>query len=359
MKFIKNNIKLIAFVIILTIIVTIFIVIYNKEVNYKLEYDMNDYHVTETYYKDDNMYTFNMTKGDYSYDFSVNHKYTSKRKIINSINTFNKDNYECVSIKVFGNDTNTICHNGENYYDFLLRDEEENKSDDTFTVYNDQYDYLVWNGYGYTNKRTNENYNFLNKESYTNSLAYQFNEYIITPNYDQQRTFNKIYIYNNKKHTIDTWNLNVDISYDSYFLGNIGEDLYLFDVTNKIEYRMNIKRKKIKIATRKEMVIYYDGKKTTINKNKLIYNKILFKYDNIYNFNLFDNTLYYRYYKSDKDIRISNLKVKDIIHKDNENVYYLSDTTLYVYNIKNGEFKLAKSFEWNFDYLNKIYVFKR
>ena len=35
---------------------------------------------------------------------------------------------------------------------------------------------------------------------------------------------------------------------------------------------MNIKRKKIKVATSKEMVIFYDKKRTTINKNKLIYN---------------------------------------------------------------------------------------
>ena len=360
MKFIKKYYKLIIFALIILLIVILFLLFANKKVNYSVEYDMNGYHIKESFYKDDNMYTFNISKDNYSYDIAVDHKYSTKRKLIQEITTDVKDKYECISIRVYDKQSNTICSDGNNYYDNkLINNNDKDKSDDNFKIYNDNYDYLVWNGYGYTNKNDNKDYNFLSKESYSNNLAYRFNNYIITPDYDQNRMFNKFYIYDHDKKSISEWKINTYISFDSYFLGNIGDDLYLFDVENKIEYRMNIKKKKIKIATKKEMVIFYDKGKTTINKNKLIYNKKLFNYDNLYNFYVFDNVLYYKYYKSDKAIRLSNLNIKDIIYSDNESVYYLCDTSLYVYNINSGESKLAHSFEWNFDYQNKIYVFLR
>ncbi|MBR6073350.1 MAG: hypothetical protein IKP76_03410 [Bacilli bacterium] len=361
MKFIKDNFKLIIFLIVLIVLIVLFLGFFNKEVEYKLEYDLNEYHVIESYYKDDNMYTFNVSKDDYTYDYAINHKYSRKRKLITEfITDATNDDYKCLAIKVGNITTNSICSNGKDYYDHnLIESDDNNKSDEQFKIYNYDYSYLVWNGYGYTDKNNNKDYNFLSKESYSNDLAYQFNEYIITPNYDQEHSFNKMYIYNNDKHTIEEWRLNVDISYDSYFLGNIGEDLYLFDVSNKVEYRMNIKRKKIKVATSKEMVIFYDKKRTTINKNKLIYNKILFSYDNLYNYLVFNNKIYYRYYKSDKYVRISNHDIKDIIYKSNDDVYYISGTSLYNYNPSKGETKIAESFEWNFNYMNKIFVFSR
>jgi hypothetical protein len=107
------------------------------------------------------------------------------------------------------------------------------------------------------------------------------------------------------------------------------------------------------------MSVFYDNGKTNINTNKLIYNQLLFKYDTLYNIFKFDDKLYYKCFNSNKYIRLSDLKIDNILYTNNDQAYYMSGNSLYSYKIGEGEQKLAESFEWNFDYLNKIYVFKR
>ena len=362
MKFIKDNIKIIIFLLIFIVIIILFTIFFNREVEYSVEYDYNEYHVKESYNKNDDMYSFNIVNGDYSYDISVQHKYTHKRKLINDVQAFDRDDYKCISIKVYDQYSNTICNKDIDYYDNKITNDIDYGNPTTygdFSVYNDNYDYLVWDGYGFTNRRDNSKYDFLSNESYTNDLSYQFGDYIIVADYDQKREFNKLYIYNHKKNEVTSWDIKTSISFDSYFMGNIGDDLYLFDCESKIQYRMNIAKKKIKVSSKGGKAVFYDNGKTSININELYYNKKLFNNDKEINYLLFDNKLYYRYYKSDKYIRVSDLDVKDIVTRDGNNVYVLSGTKLYKYDNSDGIHLLANYFEWNFNYRNKIYVYSR
>ena len=361
MKFLKENIKIISFIFVFILMIILFVVFFNREVTYSIEYDKDEYHIKESYEKGSNTYSFSVTTENHSYDFAINHKYSRKRKIVNEINSFDRDEYKCVSIKAYDISTNIICNKDNDYYDNLIinKDEGNTSISNNFTLYNDNYDYLVWNGYGFTNKRDGSTYNFLTNESYTNVLSYQFGDYIIVADYDQKREFDKFYIYNNKTKKVDSWNIKTTISYDSYFMGNIGDDLYLFDVTSKIQYRLNIAKKKIKVSSKKGEAVYFDKNKSNINVNKLYYNKMLFNYNKLYNYIVFDNKLYYTYYNSDKYIRVSDLDLKDIVTYEGNNVYFISGTKLYKFDITDGLHLLADSFEWNFDYQNKIYVYSR
>ena len=334
----------------------------NREINYSIEYDYNEYHIIETYDKDRDYYLFNISKDNNQYDFDISHKYSRKRKLIKNINSFDRDDYKCLSINVYNIDSNTICNKDNDYYDNNITiDNPESviKEENNYTIYNDSFNYLVWTGYGLKDIYNNKEYNVLKDESYTNDLVYQFKDYIIFADYDQKREFNKFYIYDNLKKDIYSWDIKMNISLDSYFLGYIGDDIYLFDVSNQREFRINIKKKKIKIINSGEMVLFYDNGKQNININKLIYNKVLFSYDTLYNFSVLNNKLYYNYYQSDKKIRVSDKEISNIIYSNNDQVYYMSSNTLYSYKVGEGEKKLAQSFEWNFDYLNKIFVFRR
>jgi hypothetical protein len=358
MKFIKNNIKLIIFIIVFIGIFALFNIFFNRPVDYTIEYDYSDFHVVESFVTKDEMYTFKVSNDNHTYEFAFNHKYNKFRKILNKLDSFDNNDYLCLSIGTKFAESSIICNKDNDYYDYKLNNNTEDISGNDFTIVNNDNEYYIWNGYGITNKNTNNEYKFLSNESYTNNLYYQYKDYIIFADYDQKREFNKFYIFDNKKKTIHEWKINYTISFDSYFLGYYYDDLYLYDVTNETEYRLNIDKKKIKTVSKNGMVYYYDGEFKKINKNILIYNITPFKYNNIINYTLLDDKLYYTYYGSDVRIRITDKKVKDIIYTDiNNKVYYISDDKLYSFDNNNGEQLLAKYFEWNFDYKDKIYVF--
>ena len=115
----------------------------------------------------------------------------------------------------------------------------------------------------------------------------------------------------------------------------------------------------MRISTSKGKAVYFDKTKTTIDNNKLFYNKILFKNDKIFNYTVINNSLYYSYYNSDKLIKASNLEVKALVSYDSYNAYFLVGDDLYKFDSSQGTIKLANYFEWNFNYLNKVFVFSR
>ena len=362
MSFIKNNIRLIIFIVIILILFIIFTIYINRKIDYSIEYDKDGFKVYESFNKDLDIYKFYITKDDYKYAYTFNHKYSRSKKLVESFNYYNQDDYYCLSIKVFGGDSNIICTNGTDYTDTFkdnTKDAQEVLNNNDFIIYDNNHDYLTWNGYGFTNQIDNSTYNFLTKESYSNELYYQFDNYIIVADYDQKHSFNKIYIYDNDKKKVDSFDLKVSINYDSYFMGNIGTNVYLFDTVEKTQYQMDIKKKKIRIASSKDKSYYFDKKETKINTNQLYYNKILFKNSKLIDYFYNSKGLYYTPYDTDMDVRITDVKLDNIIYEDGQSVYYIKGNDLYKYNIYSGITKLANYFEWNFDYLNKIFVFSR
>ena len=362
MEYLKKNIRIVIFIVLFIVIIFIFNNIINREVNYETEYDVSGYHINEIYNKDDNKYLFKVQNDNHYYEIAVDHKYTNRRKLVKYVDKIDNNDFECVSINVYNTNSNFICNKDNEYFDNNMgKTNESSKSRDVNNVgiYSDRYDYVMWNGYGVTYLNKEKENKFLTNESYTNELAYQYNGYLLIADYDSQRVFNKFYIYNNKKKDVSSWDIPYEISFDSYFLGHIGDDVYLFDTSSKLEYRINIKKKKIKIISKDDMAVFYNGKKEQIPISNLVYNMKLFNYNSLFNFSIEGGKLYYKYYNSNKLIKISDRDIKDIVYFDDNSVYYISDTSLYSYNVNDGETKLLDSFEWNFNYHNQIYVFER
>lgn len=357
----KKFVAFISFVIILFLCYLYFV---NKPKNYEVEYSVKDYKVVEKFDKEKEYYRYTLSKDDYKFEFISKISYLSKRKLIKDIIEERSDN-EGVCIKPVS-DTDSfefICLKDGEYVDRYMAGIEESLQSKKMNrvsnvdIYDDEHSFLIWNNKGFTSLLDNKKHSFLNKESYDNLLTYQMEKYLIVADYDQSRTFNKLYIYNNKDKSVDAWELDIDISFESYFMGDLDNKVYLFDQKNKVQYSLDIDRKKIEVTSDKDGGIYYDKGLTHKSLDSLAYNQEIFVKENKYNFILKDNKLYLRYFNSEQMIRISDRDIDHIVYATDNEVFYLVDEELYSYHIEKGEKLLLINFEWNFTYLNKVFIF--
>lgn len=344
-------------------LIILFLIFANRVKNYELLYEMNDYQIQESYNKKDKKYYFNLSFQDDKYDFAIDKKYSKKRRIIDKIDLIEEDNIKCVNITVDKYKTPYICKKDNVLMDAYLAGIKEETEDklikevNKISIYEDG-NYYLWNGYGLTSINDNKEYNFLAKESYDNNISYQYKEYLLIADYDASREFSKFYIFNSKDKKISEFEFEEKISFSSYFMGDVDNNIYLFDKKNKVQYKIRIGKKNSieKVSTNEAANIYDDGW-DTISLNKLVYNDIYFKNSNLVNYSLDDMKLYFNYIKSKQLILIDQDEISGIIHINNDDVYYLKKDTLYRYNYLSGKSKVMSYFEWNFSYNNKIFIF--
>lgn len=355
--------KLIIFVSLIVILFGGFFILMNQPRSYEKEYIVNGYNIIEKYDKSHEYYKYEIKKEDVSFDFVSNAKYTKQRKLIKDIHEEKEDDVLCIRPEAINDDFMMICYKNGEYVDKYVAEIETVSEDKKINkianidIYDKDHTYVVWNNKGYTSLDGDEKFKFLNNESYDNLLAYQWGDYIITADYDQSRTFNKIYIYNNESKSLDSWDLGVDISFETYFMGDYDGYIYLFDKKSKVQYQLDIKNKKIKVTSDKDGAIFFEKELTTKPLDNLVYNELKFVNENKYNFILKDKKLYLRLYDMEELVRISNKEIDNVLYSTEKEVYYLVDEKLYSYNVDKGEKLLLVNFEWNFTYLNKIFVF--
>ena len=352
--------RYILFLLVICFFVAIFVFITNKPRTYSLSYDMNEFKVLESFNIEDGFYSFKLTKDEYVFYYAINQKYTSRRQLVEKINTKEVDNYLCLNINVFNKTQDYICSDTKEYKDAyqvgLLKIEDQGR----IKIYEDVDIYkkgtiYEWNGYGFTDITTGKKINVLKNEKYDNSLSYQFENKVVFADYDHKNEFKKFYILDMETGKISTIENEESISYNSYFEGFIGNNVYLFDKNNNVQYAINLKKKKIFKTSDKEGSVYYDGKKSSQPLKNFKYKNIIFKNDNIVNFLLKDDKLYMTYKNSDIYIKIFD-KVNHIIYSNDTKCYFLVGDTIYIYEIGKGYQKVASSLEWNFHYESQIFI---
>ena len=362
-EFMKKK-YIIKFILLIIIIISL-VLFFNRKKDYSIKYDFKNYSIKETYNKKENTYYFNVSKDDYSFDFVSDNIKTKNKRIVKNINNVEVDNYYCIDLDVEGYYFNSQCTKENKYYDYGLVSKEEKEEDKKYSVgnidiYNKKYHYYVWNGYGITDLKDNKKINFLKNESYDNPFSYRLGKYIIFGDYDAKREYEKLYIFDNKSNKISELKLDYSLSKNSYFLGDYDNLVYIFDKKNKIEYSLNIDKEKMEIVSDNDGGKFLDKDWTYYTLNKLSYNEYSFKYNNIVNYQLINNKLYYSYKDSKNNILISNDDISSIAYIDDDykdDIFYLKQDSLYKYSIKNGEEKIAQCFEWNFSTRNKIFIF--
>ena len=246
----------------------------------------------------------------------------------------------------------------EKYYNIKPTESKELSTYNKISIYNLKHDYLVWNYKGYYQilKDDNKSLDIFKKDNYKNYLSYQTEKYLIFPDYDSEYYFKKIYFYNIEDKILNNITFDNEISYDTYYLGNIDNKVYFIDKKNKCEYELNLKKKTLKIVSKNDYgIIYNNGIWEDATLTKLINNELKFTNNSIINYKLEDNTLYLII--DNKKIKISNENIKQIIHTNSNIVYYLSENKLYSYEYLKDETLLLKYDEWNFNYNNHIFIF--
>ena len=353
--------KIIALTISFILLIICVIVFTNKERTYTIDYDKDGYTIIERY--DGNYFTFNISKEDINIDFAFEHKYTTKRKLVEDINCYDEESeYKVCKLKVFDETKMVNVKDNKLYSMFYESNEATNdnvKKIDNINIYDESSTILVWTSYGFKDVIHNKEYNFIEKEQYDNPLTYQIDNYLLIPDYNQNKFFNSFYIIDIKNQKINKWKLKYTISFDSYFLGDKDDLVYLFDKENEKEYALNIDKKSIKKVSNSNGGIAFEGRETNYSLSDLKYKNIAFKNNNIFNYYIRDNKLYYNYYGSNKEISVlKDLEVKKIISLDNKgNVYVLSGDSIYYVENSGIYRKIASYFEWNFSADNKVFLF--
>lgn len=344
---VKVNKKLIILIIVLLLIFSIFLYFLNYKHNYTLEYNINGFKIIEEYKKDNDYYIFKVIDKDKEYEV-IGSNYINQRYLITDI----IKNNECISfkskIKLYD-----VCKNDDGYYfNIDYEDFKERKKYKNVSISNlGNLKVLLWNynEFLYLSSDEEKSIDLFNSDIYNLNLVYQNDNLLLVPDYDEKYKFEKIYLINFKNGSVSNYKLRYEVYFDSYFLGSYKDKVYLFDKKSELEYYFDLKKEDI---FKTEYKILDDKKWISSSKEKLKNNKLSFKSNVIYSYNIKDNNLYLNDYLLDLD-------VDKIIKVDGSYVYYLKGDILYSFSPYSKHRALLKYSEWNFNNNNMIFIYNK
>lgn len=400
-KIIKKIVILIIVILLLQLILYIFKTKHN--INYVIVNNNEKIKVNEIF--SNNNYLLNINYDDKRFVFSYENKFYKSKKIIKNIEIYNKKDLTCIYPILKNNqEFNIICSKDDvtyhynyfkedliefvnilkdkGYYNYSWEDDGKKVNMGNLIVYpnninKNTYIYIwKYNGFYSISSLNQETLDILKNDTYVNDLGIRVGKYYILPNYDEKYTFSNFYILNMTNNKVKNLKLDKKITNDYYNNGVVDNNLYLFDLDNLIQYKINPRKNKIlEIGNKNKKGLYYDGN-NFIKKNiydfkeeKLIFkeknNDVPFSYDSIFsnknNYYYIDNDnnfIYYNDISKDKMIlfNIKNIKSVKLI---NENIYFISEDFLFTFNIKSGIKKIVKYSELYFNSTNRYDVYEK
>ena len=361
---------------ILSIIICILLIFIKYYISdYELQYNIDNYQIKTNYNNRRLYYEIKNTKNNYVYNFDVYKKRGIKKDIIKKIQVIEDENINCIYPTIENINTYPLCYYKEEFVDYNLINsdllaeykkipKEFDRSGKDFAYNNNLNDneYIaLWNYKGYIvmNKDNYKYVEIFDKDKYDNSLAYIIDNKIYMADNNQEHEFNKIYSLDLKDNSIDSFDLEYNIDYDSYIVGNIGNNLYIFDNKYSILYEINVKKEKVSIigSNEKGYVKYENNKFVSCSKSEYKINKITINNNNsIYSYKI-DNSVY-------KNINDNNYIIQKIIDsdvnilKEKENtIYYQYEDNVYKYSPSNGSEKIFYNYELKFNSNNTIFIY--
>lgn len=352
---------------------------------YKIKKDENTFYIKEIYTQkrknEINNYYFEVKINDDVFNFQTYKNYKKANYIIKDIEYFSNDKYKCIYLKDKDKKqiSDVIClNNGIEYFYSSIKNQDkeldefvkklkgyiinkenlENKIDANPIIFykdniiDNHYLYIEnYKGIYLINKEDNvKNITIFKNDLYTNKISILNGKNYITANYNDQYKFHEfkvVNITNGKKSEIIS---NDDISFDSYMQGTIDNQTYIFDKSEKKQYRINLKSKIVSLSGNKSKGIelyknnkIITGSAYTATKEEIKFNK--YTCDNKFNNKEYDKVekvgnelsgYYYLYLKENNKYKVYRVNVQNkkiltylFTTDDIDNVYYFEDYIYY------------------------------
>ncbi len=411
MKNIRKILSILGIFIILFLI--IFICIHFLSKGYTRKYKVKNYSIKEVYTKDEqdehDNYYIEIVANNVVYNYQFYTDFKDNNKIVKDVLYYDGE-YKCVlpilsdKVKV-----DLLCYKDNEYYNYQtikgadskldsfvdkipsdkydIADFEDNKDNDTkydkITYYKNnipsKYGISITTLKGIISIVNNKVYktDLFDKDVYKREIsAYSLN-YYFSANYNSKQEFKEVYIVNllnGKDKTIKTSDY---ISFDSYIQGIVDNSVYIYDINNEKQYKVNLKDNTVtEVGNSDKGIKYFDGNWSLISSIKAN-NKQLFKNNNIksnghyYTYkagNKLSGFYYYLYssengydvYKANaqnKKIKKFLFSVKDvndiqciddyIFYKDNDSIKLYSEYTGIKTIIENSELEFNENIIYN------------
>lgn len=342
--------------------------------NYTIEYKISDYDV-KTIYKDKRLYYEIKDKNNNIYNFDIYVKKNPGKLKINKIKEIEGDNFSCIYPTIKNIETYPLCYQDKIYTDYNLIESDllEEYKTEIISLEKPKEDFIynnnlsknvyvaLWNYKGYIvmNDKNYYNVEIFKKDKYDNNLAYLKDNKIYMADYDSEHEYNKLIVLNLETLKTSEIELKYNIDHDSYFVGNIKNNLYIFDNKHSILYEINTKNNEINIKSNNEKgYVKYDGKKFVecskkeYKTDKITYNvedsKYIYKIENGLYKAIDDNKKLYQ--------KINNDNIIKIKEEDNK-LYYINKDNFMLYEPSKGNKKIFYNYEMTFNNSNVVFVY--
>lgn len=351
------------------ILLTIIIILKYYFSEYQITYKINNYKITEKYINKKLIFEIN---GDNYFVIDLYKSRHFKKKLITKINKYEKEDYVCYKVLIKNNEEKLNCFkNNESISSYLIDNNELlnmlginkfefNTENENFKFYEslDKDTYIaLWNYKGFYIMNNNEmtEFNLFKNTRYDNSLAFQFKENLILPNYDREHEFNEFKKINLKTSKIESIKSEYTFDYDSYISGTNNKSIFMFDNKYFKLYEINIKKNKItEVGNQIDGYIKIENNKKVKATKKEYKNKITYFKKEKSNY-LLDDALYKIYDKKYKEKIFDSNEIK-ILKEYKNNLYFLHKEDLYLYD-GSKIIKILHYFEFNFNSNDMIYIF--
>lgn len=367
---------------------------------------------------DRNSYYYEISTNDHLlFPFKLIGNYTGIKNFLKNLMVYKNNDLTCAYpiFKDKVDDMDVICNRGDKYYLYAsLKGQDagldafvvslkqlgykhpswdptnmETRKCGTFDVYpknvatNQMYTIWHYKGFYRMTSRGESYYSLNTSDQYDPSLTTMVNQYYAIPDYASSHKFTRVFITNLISGAMETVELGADITYDSFIQGVADNKIYLIDRSNKIQYAIDIYNKAAKVSgdINNSTKYYNNGKWEEKSIYEVLDNNLKFTYstnvpDSLRSLNPIaindvggdTDGYYYLYIQESGSVGVyridkQNVSVMTLLFRvpsannikfSTNDLYFVSNDTLYTYRSTLGLRPLAKYSEFVFN-KNNLY----
>lgn len=365
----KNVKKIIVSLLIVFLLLFIAFQIFAKK-EYEISYDVDGYHIVESYHKHFNYYSFVFSKEDKTFYSLIDNQYFFAKKIVSKVEEISDGNETCIMPSSLKVRFDYLCRNEEGQISkYLLSTKIKDKMSITkheekisfqegkIDIYDSLEDTIfLWNykGFNVITPSSIEQVSIFSKDVYQPHFLARVQDYLIIPDYDKEYFFERFYLLDMKSKKVHSVLLPEKIYFDSRILGVYNSSLYFVDKHEEKEWMFDVDKKKLQRVDNGSMGKVYRYGFEDVSMNKLLYQNVIFEGTSIVDYENKEESFYEVWDKYSK--KIKNENVKEVVFKKSQRVYYLVGDRLYSFSEEEGERLLLQNFEWNFNSSHVIFV---